>query len=101
MQCLRYGEILLDDGHKQVEIRGRKILLPPKEFTLLAFFLQHPRQTFSRTQLLNNVWSYDFEGDERAVDAVVKRLRRKLADTDFLYIHTVRGFGYRFEVMEK
>lgn len=58
-------------------------------------------QTFSRTQLLNNVWSYDFEGDERAVDAVVKRLRRKLADTDFLYIHTVRGFGYRFEVVEK
>lgn len=101
VQFLRYGEILLDDGHKQVEIRGRKILLPPKEFTLLAFFLQHPRQTFSRTQLLNNVWSYDFEGDERAVDAVVKRLRRKLADTDFIYIHTVRGFGYRFEVVEK
>lgn len=101
VHCIRYGELLLDDDHKIVEIRGVKISLPPKEFTLLAFFLQHPRQTFSRDQLLNNVWSYDFEGDERAVDAVIKRLRRKLSETEFHCIHTVRGFGYRFEVVEK
>lgn len=101
VHCIRYGDILLDDYHKVVEIRGVQISLPPKEYTLLAFFLQHPKQTFSREQLLNNVWSYDFEGDERAVDAVIKRLRRKLSETECQCIHTVRGFGYRFEVVEK
>ncbi|MFA6850725.1 MAG: response regulator transcription factor [Selenomonadaceae bacterium] len=101
IHCFKYGEIMLDDFHKVVEVQGEKKCLPPKEYALLHFFLKHPGQTFSREQLLTNVWNYDFDGDERAVDAVVKRLRQKIADARSLYIHTVRGFGYRFEVVDK
>ena len=80
---------------------GQQVFLPPKEYALLQFFMQHPKQTFSRTQLLLNVWNYDFDGEERSVDAVIKRLRQKLSRAEYLYIHTVRGFGYRFEVVKK
>lgn len=95
------GDLVLDDVVKSVTAGGRQVLLPPKECALLQFFMQHPKQTFSRTQLLLNVWNYDFEGEERSVDAVIKRLLQKLSGAEYLYIHTVRGFGYRFEVVKK
>ena len=68
---------------------------------LAIFFMRHPKQTFSREQLLTNVWGYDFEGDDRTVDATIKRLRQSLLPADSTYIHTIRGFGYRFEVITK
>ena len=63
--------------------------------------MRHQKQTFSRQQLIDNVWGYEFDGDERTVDATIKRLRQKLSHVKYEYIHTLRGFGYSFEVVEK
>lgn len=70
--------------------------LTPKEFDLLLFLLRHPKQVFSREQLLEQVWGYQFYGDERTVDVHIKRLRKKIDQGD-LFIHTVWGVGYKFE----
>ncbi|AQQ54442.1 response regulator transcription factor [Planococcus lenghuensis] len=70
--------------------------LTPKEFDLLVYFLQHPRQVFSREQLLERVWGYEFYGDERTVDVHIKRLRKKIPAGESL-IHTVWGVGYKLE----
>lgn len=83
---------------KSVNINNKEISLSPKEFELLSFLLRHPKQTFSRDQLLTNIWGYDYDGDGRAVDATIKRLRQKIQHPKYSYIHTIRGFGYKFEV---
>lgn len=76
--------------------------LTPKEFDLLVFFLQHPRQVFSREQILDQVWGYQFYGDERTVDVHIKRLRKKLGKDHQPFFHTVWGVGYKFdELVEK
>ncbi|WP_062353825.1 response regulator transcription factor [Bacillus kwashiorkori] len=71
--------------------------LTPKEFDLLTFFLQHPRQVFSREQLLDRVWGYQFYGDERTVDVHIKRLRKKIGKVNQPFFHTVWGVGYKFD----
>jgi len=73
------------------------INLTPKEFDLLCFFLQHPRQVFSREQLLDHVWGYQFYGDERTVDVHVKRLRKKIGQDYQHCFQTVWGVGYKFD----
>ncbi|QHJ70313.1 response regulator transcription factor [Planococcus halotolerans] len=70
--------------------------LTPKEYDLLVFLLQHPKQVFSREQLLERVWGYQFYGDERTVDVHIKRIRKKISGGD-QYFHTVWGVGYKFE----
>lgn len=88
-----------------VDLQTREVLhlgeplgaLTPKEFDLLYFFLQHPRQVFSREQLLEQVWGYQFYGDERTVDVHIKRLRQKIANQNQHYLFTVWGVGYKFE----
>lgn len=74
--------------------------LTPKEFDLLYFFLQHPRQVFSREQLLEQVWGYQFYGDERTVDVHIKRLRQKIANQSQNYLFTIWGVGYKFEEVD-
>lgn len=71
--------------------------LTPKEFDLLYHFIQHPKQVFSREQLLDSVWGYDFYGDDRTVDVHIKRLRTKISTEDNPFFHTVWGVGYRFD----
>jgi two-component system, OmpR family, response regulator len=71
--------------------------LTPKEFDLLYYFIQHPRQVFSREHLLERVWGFDFYGDERTVDVHIKRLRQKLGTSKHPYFHTVWGVGYKFD----
>jgi two-component system, OmpR family, response regulator len=71
--------------------------LTPKEFDLLYYLSQHPRQVFSREQLLERVWGYDFYGDERTVDVHIKRLRNKIGSKEKPYLHTVWGVGYKFD----
>lgn len=71
--------------------------LTPKEFDLLLHFIQHPKQVFSRDQLLDNVWGYDFYGDDRTVDVHIKRLRTKVSTDARPFFHTVWGIGYRFD----
>lgn len=90
----------IDLNNKNVKIADALVTLTPKEFELLYFLLKHPKQTFSREKLLTNIWGYDFEGDERTVDATVKRLRQKLLHPHYHYIQTSRGFGYKFEVLK-
>ena len=89
----------IDLNNKNVKIADALVTLTPKEFELLYFLLKHPKQTFSREKLLTNIWGYDFEGDERTVDATIKRLRQKLLHPHYHYIQTSRGFGYKFEVL--
>lgn len=71
--------------------------LTPKEFELLYYFVQHPRQVFTRDQLLERVWGYQFYGDERTVDVHIKRLRKKIGTASRPFFHTVWGVGYKFD----
>jgi two-component system, OmpR family, response regulator len=71
--------------------------LTPKEFELLYFFVQHPRQVFSREQLLERVWGYQFYGDERTVDVHIKRLRKKIGTPTHPFFQTVWGVGYKLD----
>ena len=84
-------------GHRVLS-QGKQLQMGPTEYRLLQFFMTHPERVFSRTQLLDQVWGYDYHGDLRVVDAVIKRLRFKLrqAAPNTEIIITVRGVGYRF-----
>ncbi|WP_042355469.1 response regulator transcription factor [Bacillus rubiinfantis] len=82
---------------REVYVDGVPITnLTPKEFDLLFYLVEHPRQVFSREQLLESVWGYQFYGDERTVDVHIKRLRKKL-ETVSQFFHTVWGVGYKFD----
>ena len=83
-----------------VTCMGRELEMPPKELELLNFLASHPNQVFTREQLLEQVWGYDYFGDSRTVDVHVKRLREKLTEGEKLgwQIKTVWGVGYKFEV---
>ncbi|XJZ28071.1 winged helix-turn-helix domain-containing protein [Bacillota bacterium Lsc_1132] len=83
---------------REVYLNGEKITnLTPKEFELLFFFIQNHRQVFSREQLLDKVWGYQYYGDERTVDVHVKRLRKKIGTAETPFIHTIWGVGYKFD----
>lgn len=98
-------EGVLETTHFKINQNTREVLLDgkpihnltPKEFDLLTHFVQHPKQVFSREQLLDRVWGYDFYGDDRTVDVHIKRLRTKIATDKQPFFHTVWGVGYRFD----
>ncbi len=98
---LEFTELSINPASQGVECNGQSASLSPKEFELLFFLARHPQIAFSREQLLTNVWGYDFDGDDRTVDATIKRLRQKLHHSNYSYIHTVWGIGYKFEVLGK
>lgn len=88
----------LNTSTREVLLDGKPVPnLTPKEFDLLHFFIQHPKQVFSREQLLDRVWGYDFYGDDRTVDVHIKRLRSKVSSDAQPFFHTVWGVGYRFD----
>ena len=95
-QTLIYGSLKLDLAAHAVTLAGEPVSLTPKEYDLLAFFAARPGKAFTRDQLLNHVWGYDYFGDARTVDTHVRSLRDKLGECRFL-IATVWGTGYRFE----
>lgn len=97
---IKLDGISVNINNKTVKIDDNLVSLTPKEFELLYFLLKHPKITFSREKLLTNIWGYDFDGDDRTVDATIKRLRQKLVHPIYQYIHTTRGFGYNFEVIK-
>lgn len=84
----------------QVLLNGLEIDLTAKEFDLLAFLTRNRGQVFTREQLLDKVWGFDYLGETRAVDSAIKRLRKKInnEEKNLIFIHTMRGIGYRFEV---
>lgn len=102
---VQQDENVLATAHFTVNTNTREVLLDgkpvpnltPKEFDLLQFFIQHPKQVFSREQLLDRVWGYDFYGDDRTVDVHIKRLRSKVSTDEQPFFHTVWGVGYRFD----
>lgn len=91
------GNLVLLPSSRSVTIAGNDIDLTYKEFELLRFFMQNKNQVFSREQLLNRIWGYDFEGNTRTVDTHIKTLRQKLG-AEGHYIVTLIRSGYKFEV---
>ena len=94
---LAVGGIAMDLLQHRVMLNGSTINMKPKEFELLAFLLRHPGQVFSRDQLLDQVWGYEFGGDTRTVDVHIRWLREKIEEEPSkpTYLETVRGVGYR------
>ena len=102
--CLLYtsdilsaGEIMLYPSAHTVIVSGNEVELTHKEYELLHLFLQNKNQVFSREQLLNRIWGFDFEGNTRTVDSHIKTLRQKLG-TEGRHIVTLIRSGYKFEV---
>lgn len=93
------GEIRLDINNLQVYIRGEEIVLTPKEFELLRILVKHPGKAYSRDELLEQIWGYDYFGDSRTVDVHVRHLRQKIESDPSKpdYIETIRGLGYRYK----
>ena len=93
---IRSGELAIDEATYSARLRGRALDLTFKEFELLKFLAQHPGRVFTRIQLLQEVWGYDYFGGTRTVDVHVRRLRAKLGPEHEALIGTVRNVGYRF-----
>ncbi len=93
---IRTGEVVVDDASYTAKVSGRTLDLTFKEFELLKYLAQHPGRVFSRQQLLQEVWGYDYFGGTRTVDVHVRRLRAKLGPENETLIGTVRNVGYRF-----
>ncbi|SHI84412.1 response regulator transcription factor [Lutispora thermophila] len=96
---LVFPGLTIDKNDYTVTFKGNRLELPPKEMELLYFLASRPNQVFTREQLLEKVWDYDYIGDSRTVDVHIKRLREKLHDDMGRWeIKTVWGVGYKFEV---
>ena len=97
---LSYPGLTINITQYTVTFLGKQIEMPPKELELLHFLASHPGTVFTREQLLEQVWGYDFFGDSRTVDVHIKRLRDKLTGCEELgwSIKTVWSVGYKFEV---
>ena len=93
---VRSGDLVIDEVTYSARLRGRSLDLTFKEFELLKFLAQHPGRVFTRSQLLQEVWGYDYFGGTRTVDVHVRRLRAKLGAEYEALIGTVRNVGYRF-----
>ena len=98
---IRSGEVSVDDATYTARIGGRSLDLTFKEFELLKYLVQHPGRVFTRGQLLQEVWGYDYLGGTRTVDVHVRRLRAKLGPENETLIGTVRNVGYRFVLPPK
>lgn len=98
-QTVQVGELTLDRKTYEVVSDGKSITLPLKEFDLLFKLASYPGKTLSREQLIEQIWGYDYEGDERTVDVHIKRLRERFPEERHSFkIKTIRGLGYRLEV---
>jgi len=95
---VRYTDISVNKDNYTVIYKGNNIDMPPKELELLYFLMTNPNKVFTREQLLDHIWGYDYIGDTRTVDVHVKRLREKIKDTADWSLATVWGVGYKFEV---
>ena len=95
---IRTGEVAIDENSYTARIKGRALDLTFKEFELLKFLAQHPGRVFTRAQLLQEIWGYDYFGGTRTVDVHIRRLRSKLGPEHEAIIGTVRNVGYRFTV---
>ena len=98
IKCVEYPGLIVNLSKYSVTYDGQQVDMPPKELELLYFLASSPNQVFTREQLLDNIWGYEYVGDTRTVDVHVKRLREKIKDKPTWRIATVWGIGYKFEV---
>ncbi len=97
-EYVAYEDLLINLTNYSVMYCGQQVEMPPKELELLYYLAKHPNQVFTREQLLDNVWGYEYIGDSRTVDVHIKRLREKIKDRANWSLYTVWGIGYKFEV---
>ena len=95
---VEYPDLIVNLTNYSVIYNGHSIEMPPKELELLYFLASSPNQVFTREQLLDHIWGYEYIGDTRTVDVHIKRLREKIKDHDKWALTTVWGIGYKFEV---
>lgn len=98
-QTITLGNVIIDRTAFEVRLQDQRLALPLKEFELLYKLASYPAQIFTRTQLIEQIWGMDYEGDDRTVDVHIKRLRERFESlTEEFRITTIRGLGYRLEV---
>ena len=98
VKVVSFPDLEVNLTNYSVLYKGEHMDMPPKELELLFFLASSPNQVFTREQLLDNIWGYEYIGDTRTVDVHVKRLREKIKDHEAWRISTVWGIGYKFEV---
>ena len=96
-KIVEYPDLVINQSNYSVLYQGRTEEMPPKELELLYFLASSPNQVFTREQLLDHIWGYEYIGDTRTVDVHIKRLREKIKDHERWSLATVWGIGYKFE----
>lgn len=96
-KCVEYEDLVINLTNYSVLCDGKPVDMPPKELELLYFLAASPNQVFTREQLLDRIWGYEYIGDTRTVDVHIKRLREKIKDHPTWSLSTVWGIGYKFE----
>jgi len=99
----RFGQLEINLKAHQVKVNGKNITLTPRDLSVLIFLAENPNQTFTREQLIEHIWGWDYDGSDRAVDLAVKRIRKSLQDwpSSEGEIKTLRGLGYQLSVYQK
>lgn len=97
-EVLESGNLKINPNDRHISVEGREVMLTPKEYELLLLLASQPQRTFTRQELLDRVWGCDYVGGVRAVDDLVKRLRKKMRESGSnRNVKTIWGYGYRFE----
>lgn len=99
VKSVSYPDLVINQTNYSVIYMGHSIDMPPKELELLYFLASSPNHVFTREQLLDQIWGYEYIGDTRTVDVHIKRLREKLGDHESWKIATIWGIGYKFETL--
>lgn len=100
IKCVEYPDLIINQTNYSVMYMGQPVEMPPKELELLYFLASSPNHVFTREQLLDQIWGYEYIGDTRTVDVHIKRLREKINDHESWRIATIWGIGYKFEVKQ-
>lgn len=96
-ESVEYPDLIVNRTNYSVTYMGKNVDMPPKELELLYFLASSPNHVFTREQLLDQIWGYEYMGDTRTVDVHIKRLREKIKDHESWKISTIWGIGYKFE----
>ncbi|MDE7211861.1 MAG: response regulator transcription factor, partial [Lachnospiraceae bacterium] len=100
-EFVSYPDLTISQTNYEVTYRGGRVDMPPKELELFYFLASHPNQVFTREQLLDHIWGYEYIGDTRTVDVHIKRLREKIKNHEQWGLATVWGIGYKFDAKVK